>query len=186
MKAVVISDKDYETELFKKLNTEAVSFLSSRGFEIEQFSIGRNDLAFCMGCFGCWIKKPGECVINDKMSIINRSFVNSDTVIYLSPIVFGQFSANIKNSLDRWLPNLLPFFIKRPDGSTIHPSRYKSYPEVIIIGYGDDITDTDAKLFIDITKKHRNNTDVLIYKNINQDIIRELKKLNLKKMEGQL
>ena len=183
LKATIISDEDYKTELFQKLSAAVTSFLNDKDYETEHFSIGRDDLAFCMGCFGCWIKKPGECVIDDMMSRINRSFVNSDTVIYLSPIIFGQFSANIKNSLDRWLPNMLPFFKTRPNGSTIHPSRYDSYPMVVIIGYGDDVSEEDSRLFYDITKKHRNNTDVLIYKNINQDITEEL---NLKKAAGQL
>lgn len=186
LKATIISDKDHKTELFQNLSTITTSFLKDKGFEIEQFSIGRDNLAFCMGCFGCWIKKPGECVIDDMMSHINQSFVNSDTVIYLSPIIFGQFSANIKNSLDRWLPNILPFFERRPDGSTMHPSRYDSYPMVVFIGYGDDISEEDSQLFCDITKKHRSNTDVLIYKNIYQDITEELKKLDLKKVVGHL
>lgn len=186
MKALIISDKDYCTELFGKLYGETASFLEDNGFETEHFSIGRNDLASCMGCFGCWVKKPGECVINDMMSQINRSFVNSDVVFYLSPIVFGQFSANIKNSLDRWLPNMLPFFKKRPDGSTMHPSRYEHYPMVVIIGYGDNIDDEDCSLFSDITRKHRNNAKVLIFKSTGQDITSELKKLSLKKAVGLL
>ena len=186
LKATIISDKDQNTELFQKLSAITTSTLKDKGFAIEHYSIGRDDLAFCMGCFGCWIKKPGECVINDMMSRINQSFVNSDTVIYLSPIIFGQFSANIKNSLDRWLPNILPFFEKRPDGSTMHPSRYDSYPTVVFIGYGDDISEEDGQLFSDIIKKHRSNAEVLIYKNINQNITEELKKLDLKKVVGQL
>lgn len=186
MKATIISDKDYRNELFEKLYLETASFLEDNGLETEHFSIGRDDLAFCMGCFGCWVKKPGECVINDMMSGINRSFVNSDVVFYLSPVVFGQFSANIKNSLDRWLPNVLPFFEKRPDGSTIHPSRYERYPMVVIIGYGRDIDVEDCRLFSDITKKHRNNAEVLIYKSTDQDITTEYKKLTLKKAVGQL
>lgn len=186
LKATIISDKDYETELYQKLSAATTSFLKDKGFAIGQFRIGRDDLAFCMGCFGCWVKKPGECVINDMMSHINQNFVNSDTVIYLSPIIFGQFSANIKNSLDRWLPNILPFFEKRPDGSTMHPSRYDSYPMVVFIGYGDDISEEDGQLFRDIIKKHRSNAEVFIYRSINQDITEELKKLELKKVVGHL
>ena len=120
------------------------------------------------------------------MSEINLSFVNSDVVVYMSPVIFGQFSANIKNAIDRWLPNILPFFIKRPDGSTMHPSRYDRYPYVIIIGYGNNISEEDVQLFIDITKKHRNNTEVLIYQNADKDIKEELNKINIAKAGGYL
>ncbi len=186
MKATVISDKDFHTGLFQTLYEKTITFLNEKGFETKKIDIGRDDLAFCMGCFGCWVKKPGECVINDMMSKVNRSFVNSDAVVYISPVIFGQFSANIKNAIDRWLPNILPFFIKRPDGSTMHPSRYDRYPQVIMIGYSDDISHEDARLFIDITKKHRNNADVLIYQSGDNNIAEDLEKLHLGKAGGYL
>jgi multimeric flavodoxin WrbA len=186
MKAVIITDKDHQTELFEKLSSLTVRFCHDKGLAIEWIGIGRNDLAFCMGCFGCWVKKPGECVINDMMARINRSFINSDVVIYLSPVIFGQFSANIKNALDRWLPNMLPFFETRPDGSTMHPPRYEAYPALVIIGYGDALSDEDVQLFIDITRKHRNNAEVLIYQGSEQDISEALSKLELGMAGGHL
>ncbi len=159
MKATIISDQEFQTGLFQKLEEKTIGFLKNKGYETEIIKIGIDALAFCMGCFGCWIKKPGECIINDKMSLINRNFVNSDAVIYLCPVVFGQFSANIKNALDRWLPNILPFFIRRSDGSTMHPSRYNSNPKQIMIGYGEELTEEDKQLFTDITKKHKRNVE---------------------------
>lgn len=186
MKATVIADKDYQTELFQKLNKLAVTFLNDKGLETELMSIGRDDLAFCMGCFGCWVKKPGECVINDMMAQVNRNFINSDVVIYLSPVIFGQFSANIKNALDRSIPNMLPFFETRPDGSTMHPPRYDAYPKLIIIGYGDDISEEDVQLFIDITKKHRSDVEVMIYQGSDQDITEALSKIEFIMVGGHL
>lgn len=186
MKATIISDKDYQTETFHKLNTLIGTFLHDRGLETELISIGRNDLASCKGCFGCWVKKPGECVMNDMMAQINQKFVNSDVVVYLNPVIFGQFSANIKNAVDRWLPNILPFFETRPDGSTMHPSRYDAFPRVIMIGYGDELSAEDRQLFTDITKKHRSNVEVLIYQDRDQDIIDALSKIKLGRVGGHL
>lgn len=185
MKALLISDKDYQTETYQQIKNIVSSFLEDKGLEIDMIDIERDDLAFCMGCFGCWIKTPGECVIQDKMKEINKSFVNSDAVIYLSPVIFGQFSANIKNVLDRWIPNILPFFITRPDGSTMHPSRYEKYPSQIIIGYGDELSREDSQLFTDITKKHRRNVEVIIYRD-NQDLIGTLNKIQLGRVDSKL
>lgn len=148
MQALILSDREYQTETFDKLKRMVRSYLEQRAFEIELLRIERGDLAFCVGCFGCWVKTPGECVIGDKMAQINRTFVNSDVVFYLSPVVFGQCSATIKSAVDRWLPNMLPFFETRPDGSTMHPSRYETYPKVVFIGYGDDLSENDAQLFV--------------------------------------
>lgn len=185
MKALLISDKDYQTETYQKLKNLVHRFLEDKGCQINLIDIGRDDLAFCMGCFGCWVKTPGECVIQDKMKEINKNFINSDAVVYLSPIVFGQFSANIKSALDRWIPNILPFFITRPDGSTMHPARYDKYPNQLIIGYGDELSAQDAQLFTDITKKHRRSIEVIIYKD-DQEIIDSLNKIQLKGASSEL
>lgn len=186
MKAYMISDKEYQTEQFMKLNRLLYEYLDKRDFEIEEEQIGRDDLAFCMGCFGCWVKKPGECVINDRMAQINCKFMNSDVVIYICPVIFGQFSANIKNAVDRWLPNMLPFFDTRPDGSTMHPPRYDDYPKQIMIGYGDQLSSNDSQLFCDIIHKHRTNVEVLIFKDSDLEITESLNKINMKREGGQL
>lgn len=186
MKALLISDKDYQTETYHRLKDLICIFLKEKGFEADLMEVGKDDLAFCMGCFGCWVKKPGECVINDMMGQINRNSVNSDVVIYLSPIIFGQFSANIKNSIDRWIPNILPFFVTRPDGSTMHPPRYNTYPREIIIGYGNELLEEDMQLFSDITKKHRRNVDVLIYQGDDSSINGALNKMEFGRVGGQL
>ncbi len=181
MKATIITDNEYQTELFQKLQEEIIAFFENENFKIEVINIGRDDLTYCMGCFGCWVKKPGECVINDLMTKINHDYMNSDIVIYLSPIIFGQFSANIKNAIDRSLPNTsLPFFITRPDGSTIHPPRYDKYPLQIIIGYTDYLDEEDKQLFMDITKKHRKNIHVLIYQNDDKTFTNELNAIELR------
>jgi Multimeric flavodoxin WrbA len=185
MKATIIMDKEHQTDLFNKLQEQIITFLSEKGFQTELICIGRDDLAYCMGCFGCWIKKPGECVISDMMAKINHDYINSDTVIYLSPVIFGQFSANIKNAIDRSLPNVLPFFKKR-HGSTIHPPRYDTYPKQIIVGYGDHLDEEDQKLFTDIIKKHLINTEVLIYQNAANNIHEVFNAIEFKRVGGYL
>ncbi len=183
MKTLIIADEDFKTDTFHDLNEIIHGLLNDRGFETEVIEVGLQDLTFCKGCFSCWVKKPGECVMKDAASI-NRSFLNSDVTVYLSPVIFGQFSANIKNVIDRSLPNMLPFFYTRPDGSTAHPPRYDNYPRQIIIGYGEEISTEDRQLFLDITKKHRYNIDVLLYGGHHDDrnIIEAFNQINLAKI----
>ena len=161
-KVFLISDKEFLSEKHNQLKTQLESFFTAQGFKTEETLVG-GDLAYCRGCFGCWTKSPGECVIRDHMAHINKTAMTSDVVVYLCPVVFGQFSANMKNTIDRWLPNMLPFFIIRKDGSTMHPPRYQSYPKQFIIGYGDDISAEDAALFSDITSRHRVGVDTFIF-----------------------
>lgn len=186
MKAFIISDKDYQTEILQHIDEIVCSCLNANGFIIEHQAIAQQDLANCMGCFGCWIKKPGECLIKDSMAEINNKCMNSDVVVYLSPVIFVQFSANIKNAIDRSLPNMLPFFITRPDSSTMHTQRYQTYPQQFIIGYGETITDEDAQLFVDITKKHRNNIESLVYRGNPEEIINIFGLATLERVGGGL
>jgi multimeric flavodoxin WrbA len=186
MKALVISDKEYRTEIFPELEGLVEEFLVRKGFEVQKTAIDGKDVTFCMGCFGCWVKKPGECVINDGMTKINRDFINSDAIFYLSEVIFGQYSPNLKNVVDRWIPHILPFFKSMPDGSTVHPMRYDAYPSIISIGYGDGLSEEDAQLFNDITVKHRRNGQVLIYRGDNQEFSAALNTLTLGKVDGQL
>jgi multimeric flavodoxin WrbA len=183
MKAIVISDSDHQSALSRQLHTSLLSHIKE--FDIEEISVSRNSLAHCVGCFGCWIKTPGECIFRDDIGRINRAVMNSDVVFYLTPVVLGQFSVGIKAVVDRGLPNMLPFFIVRPDGSTMHPARYTQYPAHIFIGYGDTVSAEDAALFVDITKKHRRGADAFIYDPAT-DLASQLKSFRLEKKEGLL
>ena len=124
--------------------------------------------------------------MKDGIVEINRACLTSDVVVYLCPVVFGQFSANIKFALDRWLPNMLPFFITREDGSTMHSPRYRDYPAQIFIGYGDSMSPDEAQLFTDINLKHRNNVTVIVDQGINADMIAALNTVTLKRVGGGL
>lgn len=184
MKAYILSDKDYETAAYARLMSQLNDYLTSKHFEVEERKLSRGDLAFCMGCFGCWVKKPGECVISDDIASINRAIMNSDVTIYLSPVVFGQFSANMKYAIDRCLPNMLPFFEVRKDGSTMHPRRYECYPRQIMIGYGEHLSAEDAQLFIDITQKHRSHMTTLIDDGTEDQIKNALESVTLRPVVG--
>ncbi len=163
MQAYIISDEDYHTGTFKQLYCVTAATLENAGYKVSHTAINRGMLRSCGGCFGCWVQKPGECIVSDGIGEINRTAINSDLVVYLSPVVFGQFSANIKDVIDRWLPNMLPFFMTRPDGSTMHPPRYRDYPQQLMIGYGEAVSQDNAALFCDITKKHRSNVEAIVY-----------------------
>lgn len=181
MKAYIIYDNEYRTESFLKLYRSIKEYLQEKSFDITETGIGRGDLAHCLGCFGCWIKTPGECVIPDLMKEINQTYMNSDVVVYICPIVFGQFSANIKNALDRWIPNILPFFEIREDGSTVHTCRYQSYPTHIMLAYADQLTDEDTRIFTDININHRKSVEVIIYHNDDQRLKEKLSEVVLER-----
>jgi multimeric flavodoxin WrbA len=107
--------------------------LRQRACVEREFNLCDEKIAFCTGCFGCWIKTPGECVINDAGRAITREFIESDLAVFLTPVTFGGYSAELKKALDRLIPILSPFFITI-DGESHHKKRYKHYPRLAVIG----------------------------------------------------
>lgn len=161
MKALLISDDAYKTAAYGSIVKQLQTYFTAKGYEVETITVSDGMLRPCRGCFGCWVKTPGKCVIQDGIADINRAAMTCDAHIWLCPVVFGQMSANIKDALDRWLPNMLPFFTTRIDGSTIHPPRYDQYPRQVFIGYGDGLSGEDQQLFCDIIEKHRTSVSAV-------------------------
>ncbi|MPN39260.1 hypothetical protein SDC9_186788 [bioreactor metagenome] len=124
--------------------------------------------------------------MKDGIAKINRACMTSDVVVYLCPVVFGQFSANMKSAIDRWLPNMLPFFLTRKDGSTMHPPRYESYAKQIMIGYAESLSEDDAQLFVDITQKHRSSVTTLIDRGNDAELADVLRTISLERVGGSL
>jgi multimeric flavodoxin WrbA len=92
------------------------------------------DIKPCRGCFSCWIKTPGRCVIEaDDQEAILRATAASDLIIWLTPITFGGYAPELKKALDRIIPILLPFFTK-VHGETHHPLRYPRRRRLLVIG----------------------------------------------------
>ena len=112
-------------EELKKLNWDATSII-----------LEDKDIAYCLGCFGCWVQTPGECVIKDYEETIVRKMVHTDLIIYITPIVFGGYSSILKKALDRQISRVLPYFTKI-DGEVHHKKRYEKEQSLLGIGILD-------------------------------------------------
>ncbi len=71
----------------------------------------------CCGCFSCWNKTPGRCVIRDGYDQMGRLIHSADEVTVISRYTYGGFSGFIKNVFDRSLGYVLPQF-EVVDGET--------------------------------------------------------------------
>lgn len=83
----------------------------------------------CTGCFGCWVKKPGECVFEDDSIAIRKAAINTDLLLFASPLIMGFPSALLKVVQDKMLPLLLPY-IDLIDKECHHQRRYEQYPDI--------------------------------------------------------
>ena len=53
----------------------------------------------CMGCFGCWLKTPGRCVIPDEYQRMGELAAKAEELTIISKCSFGSYSSFVKNVL---------------------------------------------------------------------------------------
>ncbi len=102
-------------------------------WEMKAFPLAAMDIQPCRGCFSCWVKTPGRCIIRDDEDQILAATAASDRVIWLTPVTFGGYAPELKKALDRIIPILMPFF-SRVRGETHHPLRYPRQRRLLAIG----------------------------------------------------
>lgn len=98
----------------------------------------------CVGCFGCWVKTPGQCVLPDEYQQMGEWISKADKVTIISKCSFGCYSSFVKNVMDRSISYILPYFEIR-NGEMHHKSRYQKDLEINVIFYGEAITEAEKK-----------------------------------------
>ncbi len=93
----------------------------------------------CIGCFGCWVKTPAKCIINDSYENMGEYFSKSDEIIIISKCVYGGFSSFVKNILDRSISYVHPYF-KMRNNEMHHKRRYNNIIKLTVWFYGENIT----------------------------------------------
>ena len=89
----------------------------------------------CVGCFGCWTRTPGRCVIRDDAVAVYPLIAQSQRVLYVSRITYGGYDTVMKTMLERAIP-VQQAFIRLVDGETHHLQRNVAPKQAVILGYG--------------------------------------------------
>ena len=90
---------------------------------------------YCIGCFGCWLKTPGKCIIKDGFEDMGKRLSQVNEFILISKATFGSYSSAVKNVLDRSISYVLPFFEIR-NGEMHHGERYHNALTISALFYG--------------------------------------------------
>ncbi|MBD3372324.1 MAG: flavodoxin family protein [Candidatus Coatesbacteria bacterium] len=111
-----------------------VDELESRGRGVHWLRLTELKLGLCRGCFGCWVKTPGECFIDDDARRVAREYIQSGLAVLATPLSFGGYGSLLKRAVDRLIPLIMPLF-KRVRGEVHHVPRYPAYPELLGLGW---------------------------------------------------
>lgn len=102
------------------------------------------DAAPCVGCFGCWLKTPGRCVIQDGYGCMCEWIHGADEVVILSRYTYGGCSSFVKNILDRSIGYVQPYF-RIVNGEMHHKPRYHESKPFRFVFRGKGLTEEDKE-----------------------------------------
>jgi multimeric flavodoxin WrbA len=119
-----------------------VKGMAEAGAEVEIVNLREKKINDCIGCFTCWTKTPGACIHQDDMTReLFPKWMAADIVIYASPLYHFTVNAAMKRFIERTLPVLKPYLIRKniKEGTT-HPLRgpHPAAVFVSVAGFPDE------------------------------------------------
>ncbi|MFC2080243.1 flavodoxin family protein [Bacteroidota bacterium] len=127
MRITIYNANDSEEDLVLERRVAELSEILGDRHDIEAVKLNNLDLKFCNGCWACWVKTPGRCVVKDDMAKIHQSFISSDLVIFAAPMRMGFPGSLMKKVTDRLIPLVHPY-IELVNDECHHVPRYDNYP----------------------------------------------------------
>ena len=156
MRALILDGSRKEDKVLEKAHNIIKERLEKDNWEVKSFILRDIQVAPCLGCFGCWIKTPGVCVINDLGRTIGEYASQSDLWIFITPIIFGGYSSCIKKAIDRLAPIFTPIFMKE-NGEVHHKWRSRKKPYLISMGLSLENNDKAVNIFKKLTNRNSLN-----------------------------
>jgi multimeric flavodoxin WrbA len=119
-----------------------IAGIKSAGNDVQAHILRDLKIKPCTGCFNCWVRDPGNCIIQDDANKISRLYMESDHVILASPLIMGFLSSLLKNTMDRNIPLVHPH-LEEVDGEVHHKKRYDHYPIISFLLEKESFTDAE-------------------------------------------
>ena len=106
--------------------------------EIHVIRVIEKNIAPCRGCFGCWQRMDGHCVIEDDQNGILDLYRRADLIIWSFPLYCYGMPSHLKAVLDRTIPLVKMNMEKQPDGTVRHEALadFSKVRTLVICGCG--------------------------------------------------
>jgi hypothetical protein len=143
--------------------------------EVTQIDLRDLEIKYCIGCFGCWVKTPGECTVPDESPQVRRAVINSDFTLLASPMRMGFVSALMKKMNDKFIPLIHPYIVV-DQGEAHHLARYDRYPLLgLLLENGSGNDDEDIQITTDIYRRTAlNMKSRLLFARLTQEPVEEV------------
>ena len=128
------------------------NILDENTFHID---LTKKQISNCVGCFSCWVKTPGKCIIRDDATSIYPKIAKSENIIYISKVKYGSYDLPMKTMLERAIP-IQQAFIRLYHNEAHHIQRNVALKEATIIAYGD-ISNEEKNIFKELINRNAHN-----------------------------
>ena len=71
------------------------------GHEVEVLHVGKMKIAGCLGCEYCHTKGEGKCIQKDDMEKVMPAYLESDMIVFASPIYYFGMTAQLSAAMQR-------------------------------------------------------------------------------------
>jgi multimeric flavodoxin WrbA len=149
----------------RKIAAAAADGARLEGHAVTAFELDGLAIKPCQGCFACWVKHPGACAVKDDQEPVLRAMAASDFQIWITPVTFGGYAPALKKALDRFIPNVLPFFVVRK-GEIHHPPRYGKRRGLAVVGTLPAADPESERIFRDLVGRNALNLDSVMTESI--------------------
>lgn len=124
MKILLIESIPRKTGHTYKLAQHFKDGLISSGADFKTIDLFNYNIKPCKGCYICWSKTPGKCVIHDDMEVLMESFLESDIIFLITPMYHYTMNCEMLKFLERTLPFSKYGFNSSPLGLMRNSIRY--------------------------------------------------------------
>ena len=100
MKIIILAGSPHKKGTSNTLVAEFVRGAVESGKQVEIIDLAHIDIHPCMGCDACGMN--GDCIQKDKGNEILNKIIDSDAIIFSSPVYYYNISSQLKMMIDRF------------------------------------------------------------------------------------
>ena len=101
MKILILCGSPHKNGTTNALAEALISGIDQSRHEVEKIQLAEKKIAPCLGCEYCK-RNDGACVQKDDMAALLPSVLAADVIVFVSPIYYFGFNAQLKAVIDRF------------------------------------------------------------------------------------
>lgn len=139
MKILVLNGSPKEKSDTFRMTEAFLKGLNRNGeHEVTVVRVIDKDIAPCRGCFGCWERMDGHCVMEDDQNAILDIYREADVIIWSFPLYCYGMPGHLKSFLDRTIPLVKMKMVQEENGTVRHEALadFSGIHTVVICGCG--------------------------------------------------